>query len=118
MPMRQTSKPYKRVETRSSKPANVPESRRFRRVRVNLKGALRIPGHGVEIVRTKNISEGGVAVSLLSSPSVTIGTDVQLHLSGIVSNETDDHSTDSKRLETFTMRVVHAENKSLGLCFV
>ena len=118
MPMRQTSKPYGRVETSKVKPANVPESRRFRRVRVNLKGALRIPGHGVEIVRTKNISEGGVAVSLLGTTGISIGTDVQLHRSGIVSNETDDNAEDNKRLETFTMRVVHAENKSLGLCFV
>ena len=118
MPMQQTSKPYSRFESKSAKPANMPESRRFRRVRVNLKGALRIPGHGVEIVRTKNISEGGVAVSLLSAPEVTIGTDVQLHLSGIMSNEADDSSSDSKRLETFTMRVVHAESKSLGLRFI
>ena len=88
------------------------ESRRHRRVKVVLQGALRIPGQGVEMIKTVNISEGGVSLTTLGNCSVSTGKEVQLHLEGIVSNE------DSGRLETYKMQVVHAEDNILGLAFL
>lgn len=88
------------------------DGRRHKRVKVALKGALRIPGQGVEMVQTLNISEGGVALTTVGVCAVESGKEVQLHLDGIVTNQ------ESTRLETYKMLVVHAENNQLGLIFV
>ena len=88
------------------------ESRTHKRVNVVLKGALRIPGQGVEMVQTVNISEGGVALTTVGVCAVETGKEVQLHLDGIVNNQ------ESARLETYKMLVVHAENNNLALAFV
>ena len=87
------------------------DARRFRRARVMLKGALRIPGLGVEMVNTKNISEGGIGLNTLGTCEVDIGSDVQLHLNGVVSGE------DNSRLETYAMKVVYLNGCNLGLAF-
>ncbi len=88
------------------------ESRHHRRVKVALKGALRLPGFGVEMICTKNISEGGIALTTLSPCAVELGSEVQLHLKGVVTNN------EHKQLKTYTMKVVHADNNNLGLVFV
>ena len=87
------------------------DARRFRRAKVALKGALRIPGLGVEIIHTKNISEGGIGLNILASHNIDIGSNVQLHLNGVLSGE------DNPRLETYTMKVVHLHGCNLGLSF-
>lgn len=89
----------------------VPDSRRFRRVSVSLQGALRIPDFGVEIIQTRNISEGGVALTTADPCPISPGDDLQLHLNGIIS------SNESSRLETYKMRVVHIEGNQVGLVF-
>lgn len=92
-----------------------PEVRRFKRVKVSLEGALRIPGFGVEMVQTKNISEGGVGLNILGQccmdECVDIGSEVQLHLNGILSGK------DSQRLETYAMKVVYLDGGEVGLSF-
>jgi hypothetical protein len=87
------------------------DSRRFRRASVMLKGALRIPGMGVEMINTKNISEGGIGLNTIGNCEVAIGSDVQLHLKGVVS------SKDNTRLETYSMKVVYLDGSNLGLAF-
>lgn len=88
------------------------EDRRFRRATVSLKGALRIPDLGVEMVRTKDISEGGIGVSTIGPCAVDIGSEVQLHLNGIISSE------DTTRLETYSMEVVYLNGSDIGLSFL
>ena len=87
------------------------DARRFRRASVMLKGALRIPGMGVEMVNTNNISEGGIGLNTLGNCEVDIGSEVQLHLNGVVSGE------DNTRLETYAMKVVYLNGCNLGLVF-
>jgi len=87
------------------------DARRFRRASVMLKGALRIPGMGVEMINTKNISEGGIGLNTLGHCQIDIGSDVQLHLNGVLSGE------DNTRLETYTMKVVYLNGCDLGLVF-
>lgn len=87
------------------------DARHFRRARVALEGALRIPGLGVEMVYTKNISEGGIGLNTSDSCEVAIGCEVQLHLKGVVSSE------DNPRLETYAMKVIHVNGCNLGLSF-
>ena len=87
------------------------DARRFRRASVMLKGALRIPGMGVEMINTKNISEGGIGLNTLGNCEVDIGSEVQLHLNGVVSGE------DNNRLETYAMKVVYLNGCNLGLVF-
>lgn len=87
------------------------DARRFRRAKVALKGALRIPGSGVEMIHTKNISEGGIGLNTLANHNIDIGSHVQLHLNGVVSGE------DSSRLKTYSMKVVHLNGCNLGLSF-
>ncbi len=87
------------------------DARRFRRASVMLKGALRIPGMGVEMINTKNISEGGIGLNTLGNCEVDIGCEVQLHLNGVVSGE------DTIRLETYAMKVVYLNGCNLGLAF-
>ena len=87
------------------------EGRRHKRVKVVLKGALRIPGQGVEMIRTLNISESGVALTTVGVCAVENGKEVQLHLEGIVNNQ------DTEHLETYKMFVVHNENNAIGLKF-
>lgn len=85
--------------------------RHFRRARVALKGALKIPGLGVEMVCTNNISEGGIGLNTSENCEIAIGSDVQLHLKGVVSSE------DNPRLETYAMKVIHVNGCYLGLSF-
>ena len=87
------------------------DARRFRRASVMLKGALRIPGLGVEMINTKNISEGGIGLNTLGNCEVDVGSEVQLHLNGVVSGE------DNTRLETYAMKVVYLNGCNLGLAF-
>ena len=96
------------VKQEAVKEAN---ARRFRRAKVALKGALRIPGLGVEMVRTKNISEGGIGLNTLGNCNIDIGSNVQLHLNGVISGK------ESTRLDTYTMKVVHLNGCNLGLSF-
>lgn len=88
------------------------EGRRFKRVKVGLQGALRVPGLGVEMVRTRNISEGGIGLSTIGKFNIELGSDVQLHLNGIVS------SSEKNRLETYEMRVVYCNGSDIGLIFI
>ena len=104
----QNARHYSKIE--SLKP--IPDTRKHKRVRVRLKGALRIPNVGVEVIHTNNISEGGVSLSIKNIGPLEIGSKVQLHLNGIVSNE------ESKRLTTYEMQVAHINGSILGLHFV
>ena len=79
---------------------------------MSLKGALRIPHLGGEMVRTMDISEGGIGVSTIGACAVDIGSEVQLHLNGIISSE------DTTRLETYSMKVVYLNGSDIGLSFL
>lgn len=88
------------------------EGRRFRRVKVGLQGALRIPGLGVEMVHTRDISEGGIGLYTIGGCDVDVGSKVQLHLNGIVSSEA------KSRLETYEMEVIYSQGGDVGLTFI
>ena len=87
-------------------------ARRFRRAHVGLKGALRIADLGVEIIHTKNISEGGIGLNMLGNCEFEIGSEVQLHLNGVLSGE------DNPRVEAYAMKVIHRNGRHLGLSFI
>lgn len=87
------------------------DARRFQRVRVKLTGALRVPGMGVEMITTRNISEGGVALRTETGRQFQHGMDVQLYLDGVLSD--NEHSA----LHLYKMKIVHVRDKELGLRF-
>lgn len=89
----------------------IPDSRRFKRASVALQGALRIPKFGVEIIQTENISEGGIGLQTADPCPISKGDDVQLHLNGIIS------SSESTRLDTYSMKVMHVDGTHIGLAF-
>ena len=90
----------------------IPDARRFKRVDVSLKGALRIPGLSVAVVKTNNISEGGVSITTQDTLPLETGKAVELHLNGVLSN------TQTKSLTTYNMKISHLAGKTIGLEFV
>ena len=89
----------------------VENERAYRRVSVSLHGALCIPGNPIALVRTCNISEGGIAIAQLKTKLPKTGTSVKLQLDGVVSNGSP------KNFDIYNMKVVYANRKSIGLAF-
>lgn len=89
----------------------VENERAHRRVKVNLRGALCVPGKPITMVRTADISEGGVAITQPKGASPKSGTRVKLQLDGVLSTSAE------KNFDIYSMRVVHAGGKRIGLEF-
>ena len=89
----------------------VENERAHRRVKVTLRGALCIPGTTIALVRTRNISEGGIALAHHKSRLPAEGTPVKLQLDGVLSNGPE------KNFDVYAMKVVYANRNEIGLAF-
>ena len=89
----------------------VANERAHRRVKVALRGALCIPGSAIALVRTCNISEGGIALAHHKSKLPAAGTPVKLQLDGVLSNGPE------KNFDVYEMKVVYANRNEIGLSF-
>ncbi|MBT8140099.1 MAG: PilZ domain-containing protein [Gammaproteobacteria bacterium] len=89
----------------------VENERAYRRVNVELQGALCMPGSPITMVRTSNISEGGIGLHQESGPLPENGAQVKLQLDGVVSSNAD------RNFDIYSMKVVYANKNSIGLAF-
>jgi len=89
----------------------VENEREYRRVRVALRGALCVPGTPITLIRTNNISEGGIAVVASQGRLPKVGSSVKLQLDGVLSNGPDNS------FDIYAMKVVYANRQSIGLEF-
>lgn len=89
----------------------VENERAYKRVNVHLHGALCVPGKPITMVRTTNISEGGVALTQAKGTRPAEGTRVKLQLDGVVSSSGD------QNFDIYSMKVVYSNKSSIGLVF-
>lgn len=89
----------------------VENERAFKRVQVELRGALCVPGKPIAMVRTRNISEGGVSIAQPRGNRPAEGTRVKLQLDGVVS------TSGEKNFDIYSMKVVYSNPAAIGLAF-
>ncbi|MGB5324024.1 MAG: PilZ domain-containing protein [Pseudomonadales bacterium] len=89
----------------------VENERAYRRVNVNLRGALCVPGKPITMVRTRNVSEGGIAITLAKGEVPACGTSVKLQLDGVVSSNAE------PSFDIYSMKVVYSGPSAIGLAF-
>ncbi|NNC54376.1 MAG: PilZ domain-containing protein [Pseudomonadales bacterium] len=89
----------------------VENERAHRRVKVELKGALCLPGKPIKMVRTSNISEGGIGLQQAAGPLPKNGALVKLQLDGVVSSNAD------RDFDVYSMKVVYSNDNAIGLVF-
>ncbi len=96
---------------RNSQLRLVSDRRRAKRVKVSMRGAI-CPGSGkAELIKTINISEGGVCIRYRGDANLRPGSKVNLQLHGILS------SGPQRDLDIYRMQVVYRGGNSLGLRF-
>ena len=89
----------------------VENERAFRRVNACLDGALCMPGKPIALFKTRNISQGGIAIDYSGKRRPKPGTNVKVQLNGILS------SGPEHKLDIYNMTVVHTEPGKVGLAF-
>ena len=88
------------------------QKRRHRRVCVQLEVFVKLGVNHIWRSRTKNISEGGVALFGSAGLNIAPGTAVSVNLKGILSDNSEAGHNG------YSMRLVHASNQETGLQFL
>lgn len=89
----------------------ISNKRRHKRVAVALNGAICPSNNKVELVKTLNISEGGVCISYRGKTPLELGKEVKLQLEGVLS------SGPQRELDIYKTSVVYRSKNKIGLKF-
>lgn len=87
------------------------ENRSFKRVKVTLRGVILFPNQTLQKVETLNISEGGIAVLFKNKCKPIPGSEVELHLDGVICAE------DNNRIVQYKMLVTRVLGDTIALRF-
>lgn len=90
----------------------IANKRQHKRVRVALHGAICPSNKKAELIRTVNISEGGVCIRYQGQTPLKLGNEVKLQLEGILS------SGPQRDLDIYKTSVVYMSRDRIGLKFL
>ncbi len=86
-------------------------SRRFNRVNISLPVAIRQQDSQVFLTESLDLSEGGILVRNNENANLDIGSDVKVHIDGILGEE-------QSKMVLHDMKVVRIEEKIIALEFI
>jgi len=89
------------------------DTRQHQRVKVGLRGVIRIPNAGIAQINTINMSESGILAKVLDKAAPNPNTAIYIQLQGIISNESNTANN-----PIYKMQVVHQRDDTVGLAFI
>ena len=85
--------------------------RSYKRVKVALDGAICLQENQIELIKTADISEGGICISHDNPLPLVEGNNIKLQLEGVL------YSGPQRAMDIFSMKVIYTTAQVTGLEF-